>query len=608
MNDELKLKISLLPESPGVYLYLNKEGTVIYVGKAKRLKRRVSSYFNRVHPVMRTNMLVRHIHDMRYIVVNSEEEALDLENSLIKEYKPRYNVLLKDDKSYPWICVTRELYPRVFLTRDTQPKGARMFGPYPKVEVAKALIDTLRQIYPLRTCRHNLTPENVEARKHRLCLQYHIKHCEGCCQAYVTPEHYGEHIDQIKQILNGDTKLVSDYLMTEMQRLAGEMKFEEANELKHRYLLIENYRAKSVIVSPTIHNLDVFALLRDNDEAYVNYMHLRRGAIVQSMTLEYKFVDADSDETDAELMSSAIHSIHERFGGTYVADRITETLVNVLPDFIPAGCGNIAIPQRGDKRKLLAISLKNAQQFKTEKEKRLEKLNPEQRTMRTLTTLQRDFHLKELPRHIECFDNSNISGTSPVASCVVFVNAKPSKKDYRHFNIKTVTGPDDYASMKEVLSRRYSRLLSENQPLPQLVVLDGGKGQLSAALEVFDQLGIRGQVAVIGIAKRLNEIYFPGDSVPLFIDKNSESLKVVQHLRDEAHRFGIKHHRSVRSKSQTHSLLDDIAGIGPSTRQLLLKHFKSIKRLREAPDLEIIGLIGKSRGLKVINALKNNLS
>ncbi len=603
MTEELKLKVSLLPDSPGVYLYLNQEGTVIYVGKAKKLKRRVSSYFNRVHPVLRTNMLVRHIHDMRYIVVNTEEEALDLENSLIKEYQPHYNVLLKDDKSYPWICVTKELFPRVFITRDAQPKGSRMFGPYPRAEVAKALIETIRQIYPIRTCRHALTADNVEARKHRLCLQYHIKNCEGCCQGFVTPEHYGQHIAQIKQILNGDTKHVSDYLLEQMQSLAEAMKFEEAEVLKRKYLLIEKYRVKSVIVNPSIHNIDVFALLRDEGEAYINYMHMRGGAVVQSMTLEYRFVDTDTGETDPELMSTAIHEIRERFKETYATERVRETLVNVLPEFPIEGVEFI-VPQRGDKRKLLAISLKNAQQYMTEKEKRMEKLNPEQRTTRTLTTLQRDLHLEQLPRHIECFDNSNISGTSAVASCVVFKNAKPSKKDYRHFNIKTVEGPDDYASMREVISRRYGRMLEEGSELPQLVVLDGGKGQLSAAMEAIEGMGLRGKIALVSIAKRLNEVYFPGDSVPLFIDKNSETLKVIQRLRDEAHRFGIKHHRNKRSKSQIHSQLDDIQGIGEKTKQLLLKHFKSVKRLSEAPAEEIIGLIGQSRGEKVINALK----
>ena len=603
MSEELKLKISLLPDSPGVYLYLDEAGKVIYVGKAKKLKRRVSSYFNRVHPVLRTNMLVRHIHDMRYIVVNTEEEALDLENSLIKEYQPHYNVLLKDDKSYPWICVTKELYPRVFITRDTQPKGARMFGPYPRAEVAKALIETIRQIYPIRTCRHTLTADNVEARKHRLCLQYHIKNCEGCCQGFVTPEHYGQHIAQIKQILNGDTKQVSDYLMEQMQILAESMKFEEAELLKRKYLLIEKYRAKSVIVNPSIHNIDVFALLRDEGETYIHYMHMRGGAVVQSMTLEYRFVDTDTGESDSELMSTAIHEIRERFKDTYATERVRETLVNVLPEFPIEGVEFI-IPQRGDKRKLLGIALKNAEQFQREKEKRMEKLNPEQRTTRTLTTLQRDLHLNQLPRHIECFDNSNISGTSAVASCVVFMNAKPSKKDYRHFNIKTVEGPDDYASMREVLTRRYGRMLEEGSELPQLVVLDGGKGQLSAAMEAFDGLGLRGKIALVSIAKRLNEVYFPGDSVPLFIDKNSETLKVIQRLRNEAHRFGIKHHRNKRSKSQIRSRLDDIQGVGEKTKQLLLKHFKSVKRLSEASADEIIALIGQSRGEKVINALK----
>ena len=482
-----------------------------------------------------------------------------------------------------------------------------MFGPYPRAEVAKALIETIRQIYPIRTCRHALTADNVEARKHRLCLQYHIKNCEGCCQGFVTPEHYGQHIAQIKQILNGDTKQVSDYLLEQMQSLAEAMKFEEAEVLKRKYLLIEKYRVKSVIVNPSIHNIDVFALLRDDSNAYINYMHMRGGAVVQSMTLEYRFVDTDTGETDPELMSTAIHEIRERFKETYATERVRETLVNVLPEFPIEGVEFI-VPQRGDKRKLLAISLKNAQQYMTEKEKRMEKLNPEQRTTRTLTTMQRDLHLEQLPRHIECFDNSNISGTNAVASCVVFVNAKPSKKDYRHFNIKTVEGPDDYASMREVLTRRYGRMLEEGSELPQLVVLDGGKGQLSAAMEAIDGLGLRGKIALVSIAKRLNEVYFPGDSVPLFIDKNSETLKVIQRLRDEAHRFGIKHHRNKRSKSQIHSQLDDIQGIGEKTKQLLLKHFKSVKRLSEAPAEEIIGLIGQSKGEKVINALKQKES
>ena len=602
MTDELKLKVSLLPDSPGVYMYLNTEGTVRDVGKAKKLKRRVSSYFNRVHPVLRTNMLVRNIADMKYIVVNSEEEALDLENSLIKEYQPHYNVLLKDDKSYPWICVTREMYPRVFITRDEHQRGAKYYGPYPKAEVARALIDVIRQIYPLRTCRHAITPDGIEARKWRLCLQYHIKNCEGCCRGLVSAEKYGEYISEVRQILNGDTKQVSDYLVQQMQRLASELKFEEAQLLKRKYELIENYRARSVIVNPSIHNVDVFALTRDDSAAYINYMHMRGGTIVQSLTLEYKFQAADTDETHEELMTEAVREVHQRFRSTYEAERVREAIVNVVPDVAVDGLDYL-VPQRGDKRKLLAISLKNAEQYRTDKYRRMEKLNPEQRTMRTLTTMQRDFHLSELPRHIECFDNSNISGTNPVSACVVFRNAKPAKKEYRHFNIKTVEGSDDFASMREVMVRRYSRLVAEHQELPQLVVVDGGKGQLSAAVDALDSIGLRGKIALAGIAKRLDEIYFPGDSVPLYIDKNSETLRVVQRLRDEAHRFCITHHRQQRSKSQIHSRLDQIPGIGPKTRDLLLRKFKSIKRMGEATVEELAEVVGPKKAEVLHKAL-----
>ncbi len=603
MRDELKLKISLLPDSPGVYQYLNREGTVIYVGKAKNLKRRVSSYFNRVHPVVRTNLLVRNIWDIKYIVVNSEEDALDLENSLIKEFQPRYNVLLKDDKSYPWICVTKELFPRVFITREKHTKGTKYYGPYPKTEVAHALVDTIKQLYPIRTCRHTLTTENVENRKYKLCLQYHIKNCEGCCQGFVSHETYSTYIDDITKILNGDTKQVSDYLMQEMMRLAQELKFEEAEVLKRKYQLLEKYRAKSVIVNPTIHNVDVFTIVRDDGAAYVNFMHMRNGAIVQSLTVEYKIQDAGSDETNEEIISTAVRDIRERFADTYKHDKVKEILVNVVPDFEIEGIEYV-VPQRGDKRKLVAISVKNAEQYRIEKLKRIDKLNPEQRATRTLTTMMKDLHLKELPRHIECFDNSSISGTNAVAACVVFRNAKPAKKEYRHFNIKSADGNDDYAQMREVINRRYTRLLNEGTELPQLLVVDGGKGQLNAAVEILEQLGLRETIAVIGIAKRLDEIFFPGDSVPLYIDKNSETIRIIQKLRDEAHRFGITHHRNKRSKSQIHSQLDDIKGIGPATRNALLKHFKSLKRIKEASNDEISLVVGANKARLVIEALE----
>lgn len=463
MRDELKLKISLLPDSPGVYRYKNRDGVIIYVGKAKNLKRRVNSYFNREHSVLRTNMLVRNIWDMEYTVVNTEEEALDLENSLIKEFQPHYNVLLKDDKSYPWICVTKELYPRVFVTRDALKRGAKYYGPYPHAEVAHTLLDVIRQIYPLRTCTHNVSRETIEQLKHRLCLQYHIKRCEGCCRGLVTVEQYSRYIEEIKQILNGDVAQLSEYLVTEMNRLASELRFEEAEVLKRKYRLIERVRARSVIVNPNIHNIDVLTLIRDDQSAYFNYMHMRGGSVVQALTLEYRLPAEDTP--DDELMSMAVNEMHRRFAETYERERVRETLVNIIPDVEFEGM-EFVIPQRGDKRRLLEISLKNAEQYKTEKYKRMEKLNPEQRTTRTLTAIQRDFHLTSLPRHMECFDNSNISGTHPVASCVVFRNAKPAKKDYRHFNIKTVEGPDDFASMREVITRRYSRLVAEGPNCP----------------------------------------------------------------------------------------------------------------------------------------------
>lgn len=597
-SDALKEKIDMLPETPGVYMYFDKNGTIIYIGKAKKLRRRVRSYFNREHAVNRINRLVRNIADMKYIVVNTEEDALHLENSLIKEYQPKYNVLLKDDKSYPWICVTNELYPRVIITRErVQKQHGKYFGPYANVSIVRNVLDLIREIYPLRTCTLPITCDAIERKKYRVCLEYHIKNCLGCCTGEISPEKYNDYIAEIKQILAGNIGQLSDYLMNEMQALASQMRFEEAHELKKRYQLLEKYKAKTVIVSAQIHDVDVFSFVRDDDNVFVNYMYVRNGSISKSLTLEYK---SRMEETDAEMLTTAIGEIQSQFG-----QQRRETIVPFLPDMEFEG-RSFTIPQRGDKMKLLKISEKNALQYRSDKVKRAEKLNPEQRIMRILTTMQRDFRLNELPRHIECFDNSNIQGTNPVASCVVFKNAKPSKRDYRHFNIKTVEGPDDFASMREVLTRRYSRLVSEGQELPQLVVVDGGKGQLSSAVEAFDSLGLRGKIALIGIAKRLEEIYFPGDSIPLYIDKNSESLKVIQHLRDEAHRFGITHHRNRRSKSQTHSLLDDIKGVGPATREALFKKFKSLKRIREASVDELAEVVGQSKAFIIRNTLMND--
>ena len=594
-REELMLKVGLLPDSPGVYMYFDGEGKIIYVGKAKRLKRRVSSYFNRVHSVARTNILVKNIRDLKYIVVDSEEDALHLENSLIKEHKPRYNVLLKDDKSYPWICVTNELYPRVFLTRETPKRGGKFYGPYSNVNVARTVIELIRELYPIRTCRHVFTKEMVERGKIGLCLQYHIKNCLGCCIGEISPEEYHKFIDEIRQILNGNTQQLCDYLIDEMQSLASELKFEEAQLVKQKYELVEKYRAKSVIVSSHITDVDVYAIERDETNAYINYLHLRNGSIVQCLTLEYSVKMQESDE---ELLSMAIAEIIVKFDR-----KPREILVPVIPETEMEGV-QFVVPKIGDKKKLVDIALKNAKQYMLDKITRSEKLNPQQRTMRVLKTMQRDFRLEELPRHIECFDNSNTQGTNPVASCVVFKDAVPSKRDYRHFNIKTVEGPDDFASMKEVLTRRYTRLVQEGEDLPQLVIVDGGKGQLSAAVEAFDAMGLRGKIALVGIAKRLEEIYFPGDSVPLYIDKNSESLRVVQRLRDEAHRFGITHHRNRRSKGQTVSILDGIKGVGSVTRDTLLKHFKSVKRLREATEEEIASVVGVAKAKIVVEGLK----
>lgn len=595
-SEALREKISFLPDTPGVYTYYDAAGTVIYVGKAKNLKRRVSSYFNRTHDVLRTNLLVRNIADMSYIVVPTEQDALNLENSMIKEYKPRYNVLLKDDKSYPWIAVTNELYPRVFLTRHHIKDGSKYYGPYTNVAVARTVIDLIRELYPLRTCRLPITPEYLRKQQGRLCLQYHIKRCKGCCTGLISPEQYQRNIDHVKQILRGETGELLAYLKDEMGKLAAELRFEEAQELKERYRLLENYRSRSVIVSQTVGDIDVFGIDESEGDAdlYVNYMHVRHGAVVRSVTLRYR---RSLDESQSQILAYAMAEIKESLGVEY-----DEVVVAAAPE-VEMPDVTFTVPRRGDKAKLLEVSQRNARQNRVDDLKHMAKHHPEQRLEKTLERMKADFRLSELPRHIECFDNSNIQGTNPVASCVVFKNAKPSKRDYRHFNIKTVEGPDDFASMREVLTRRYSRLLAEGEELPQLIVVDGGKGQLSAAVEALDSIGLRGKIAVVGIAKRLEEIYFPGDSVPLYIDKNSESLRIVQHLRDEAHRFGITHHRDRRSKSAITSELDTIKGIGDKTKTALLQEFRSVKRLREATLDQIAAIVGPAKARLVVEGL-----
>ncbi len=581
----LREKILNLPEAPGVYMYIDRHGKVIYVGKAKRLKRRVASYFNRRHDSVKTNLLVRNIVDMRFIVVATEEDALHLENAMIKAYKPHYNVLLKDDKSYPWIVVTKELYPRVFMTREKGIHG-KYYGPYSNVQAAKVVLQLIRDVYPLRSCRHALDEKSIARNKFRLCLDYHIKKCGGACRGLVSPEEYGKYVAQVRQILGGETVVLENYLKDEMARLGAEWKFEEAQEVKEKYEAVKKYNAKSVIAVTEEEDADMFAYDENGDSAFVNFMHLHHGAVVQSLNLEFR---RRLSETPAEILSMAIWEISRRF------DRVFKTVIVPFHPDVEFGNVEFVVPKRGDRKKILEVGMKNVRQYMHDKEKMAEKLDPEKGIDKLMEQMKSDFRLNVQPRHIECFDNSNIQGTNPVASCVVFRNGKPAKKDYRHFIIKTVEGPDDFASMKEVLHRRYSRMMAEGEPLPQLVVVDGGKGQLSAAVEAFDEMGIRGEVALVGIAKRLEEIYFPGDQLPLYIDKKSRSLQVVQALRDEAHRFGITHHRLRRSKGQVVSELDGIKGIGEVSARMLMKTFKSVKRMKEASQKELAECVGNAK-------------
>lgn len=595
MTQEIRDTLKILPQGPGCYQFLDEKGRIIYVGKAKNLKKRVSSYFNKHQENPKTRVLVRNIRQIKYIVVNTEEDTFLLENNLIKELKPRYNVMLKDDKSYPSIVIKNEFFPRVFKTRNIVKDGSKYFGPYTSVAAVDALIEVFRKIYKVRTCRLNLTPENISAGKFKVCLEYHIKRCDAPCVGYQSLENYNKNIAEITEILKGNISLIEKQITIEMQHYSDELRFEEAQRLKEKLLLIRNFREKSQVVSNVHYNLDVYGFAEDENAAYINYLHVVNGGIIQAYTFEYK---KKLDETPEELLGLGIVEMRQRFGS-----ESKEIMVPFIPDLILSGVEFI-VPIRGDKRKLLDLSEKNVKQFKVDKLKKSEMLNPEQRTTRILKTVQKDLHLKELPWHIECFDNSNIQGTNPVAACVVFKKAKPSKKDYRHFNIKTVVGPDDYASMAEIIHRRYSRAVNEGHSLPQLIVIDGGKGQLHAATESLQKIGLYGKIAIIGIAKRLEEIYFPEDSVPLYIDKNSETLKLIQQLRDEAHRFGIAHHRNRRSKSQVTSELDQIKGVGKETKKKLLSHFKSVKRIKETREEEIASVVGKSKGKLITDFFK----
>ena len=598
MNDRLNYITSLLstiPEKPGCYQYYDAKGTVIYVGKAKNLRKRISSYFQKEHENRKTRVLVKQIYDLRYIVVDSEADALLLENNLIKQYRPRYNVLLKDDKTYPSIVIKNEPFPRIFQTRNIIRDGSLYYGPYSSVHFIRTLLHLIKELYPIRNCKHTLTPEAIGSGKYKVCLQYHIKRCKAPCVGMQLAEEYNRNIADIKEILKGNSSKVSELLLERMKALAEEMRFEEAQEVKRQYDLVESFRLKSTVV-PMLHNVDVFSLDENETSFFINYMHVGSGAIVQVYTIEYqKKLD---DEQKEYVLGLGIVEMRERF-----RSHANEIIVPFIPEGVfPEGI-SFTVPQRGDKRKLLELSLQNAKQYKVDKLKRSEKFNPEQRATRLLTTIQKDLHLPVLPMQIECFDNSNIQGTNPVAACVVFKKAKPSKKDYRHFHIKTVVGPDDFASMREIVTRRYTRLLEEKAPLPQLIIIDGGKGQLNAATEVLRELNLLGKITIVGLAKRLEEIFYPGDPFPLVLDKTSETLKVIQHLRDEAHRFGITFHRHMRSKGQIVSELDAIKGIGEKTKEALLKKYKSVKRIREAPSAELEELIGKRKAALVAEGL-----
>ena len=598
-SEYLKGIVSNLPEKPGIYQYLNAEGTIIYVGKAKNLKRRVYSYFSKEHQPGKTRVLVSKIADIRYIVVNSEEDALLLENNLIKKYKPRYNVLLKDDKTYPSICVQNEYFPRVFKTRRIIRNGSSYYGPYSHAPSMHAVLDLIKHLYPLRTCSLNLSPENIRAGKFNVCLEYHIKNCAGPCIGLQSQEEYLKNISEIKEILKGNTQEISKMLYQQMQELAAEMKFEEAQKVKEKYALIENYRSKSEVVSSVLHNIDVFSIEEDGEKsAFINYLHITNGAINQAFTFEYK---KKLNETKEELLTLGIIEMRERYKS---ASREI-----IVPFDIEMELNNVTftIPQRGDKKKLLELSLLNVKQYKADRMKQAEKLNPEQRSMRLMKEIQQELHLDRLPMQIECFDNSNIQGTDAVAACVVFKKAKPSKNDYRKYNIKTVVGADDYASMKEVVRRRYQRVLEEESPLPDLIITDGGKGQMEAVRQVMEELQL--DIPIAGLAKdrkhRTSEVLFGFPPQTIGIKQHSPLFRLLEQIQDEVHRFAITFHRDKRSKRQVSSALDSIKGIGEKTKTLLLKEFKSVKRIKEASMEEVATVIGESKAKIVKEGLNN---
>jgi len=590
--EQLKEKVAALPENPGVYQYFDADNHIIYVGKARNLKKRVGSYFTKYHDNAKTRILVRKIRDIKHIVVESEQDALLLENNLIKKYQPRYNVLLKDDKSYPWIVIKNEPFPRVFSTRQFIRDGSTYFGPYTSGRTMHVILDLIRQLYPLRNCTLNLSPESIAKAKYKVCLEYHIGNCLGPCIGEQSENDYQQNIFDIKNILRGNINAVVKLLKDKMQELSTSYKFEEAQKLKEKLSHLENFQSKSTIVNPAIHNVDVFSFLEDEKSAYVNFLKVVNGGIIQVHTLEMR---KRTEEEKESLLLTAITEIRQKLMSTS-----REIIVPFDPGFELSEI-TFTIPQRGDKKKLLDLSMRNAFYYKQEKLKQELNRSPQKKVDRIMETMRTDLRLKEFPVHIEGFDNSNIQGTNPVASCVVFRYGKPSKRDYRHFNVKTVEGPDDFASMEEIIHRRYRRMLEEGQTIPQLIVIDGGKGQLGAAVNSLMKLDLIGKVAVIGIAKRLEEIYFPGDSVPIYLDKNSETLKVIQHIRNEAHRFGITFHRNQRSKNFILSELDQISGIGPKAVESLLTEFKSVETIKNLTLSELDRVLGKAKGALIFN-------
>ena len=588
-NVELQLKT--LPDKPGVYQYYDRNGKILYVGKAKNLKKRVTSYFTKNNDSQRIRVMVKKIHEIRHIVVSSETDALLLENNLIKKLQPRFNVMLKDDKTYPWICIKNERFPRVFPTRRLVKDGSEYYGPYTSFKTVNTLLDLIKGLYQLRTCNYDLSEEKIKQGKYKVCLEYHLGNCLGPCEANEAEAEYLKKIEAIRQIVKGNFKDSLQQFRQQMKVHAEKMEFEEAQKIKTKIDILENYQSKSTVVNPKINNVDVFSIVTDEEYGYVNFLQLSHGAIIRAHTIEMK---KKLDETERELLELGIVEIRQRFNST--AKEI------YVPFKVDAGEDiKVTVPKLGDKKQIVDLSTRNAKYFRQERFKQMKIVDPDRHVKRIMAQMKKDLRLKEEPRHIECFDNSNIQGSNPVAACVVFKDGKPSKKDYRKFNIRTVEGPNDFASMEEVVFRRYRRLLDEGEPLPQLVIVDGGKGQLSSAVKALEILGLRGKIAIIGIAKRLEEIFYPGDSIPLYLDKKSETLKIVQHLRNEAHRFGITFHRNKRSSTALNTELEDIAGIGEKTVVELLKNFRSLKRVKEATLDELATVVGRSRAGIIYN-------